>query len=453
MSHVKHTPPFAVAISSTAGPGSLLALFFALTGTLIATSIANTAGSGVPFFYLAFLLPVFTMIFPSILFRLSRLPEESRKVLVVTGWVAFVLIATTTLQVITLELIDPGLEMIHLISRLCFLAYFTVALIWLRGELLLKGLIWLRRLLIAVCLYGAYQMVAQQLGWPLFLDWLRNNQSFFMYDYDTAGWVAFVRANSIYAEPSQATIPILILFMLNIRIKSTRVSNFIGWMSLLLFTIATFSRSAWAALLTGACVAFLFRSAPLRRMIPNKRSTLAAITLLCLLILPVWAFIQANGDSDLSAQERSGGIILGVHMVKDAPILGFGWNSFHAVALRYTNVGLDADQGIDFGIIHNEVVSYMQQGGLSGLALAALPFVLVALWTTAPPWMTCATLASFLIAAEFGDIGYSSLTWLWLAMLLNMRTIKGSADALASSPINNRPLYQSPVTITPHAAS
>ncbi len=434
-------------------PGSTVALFFALTGVLIATSLVNIGSSGIPFFYLAFLLPVICVVFPRGWVVWRRLDSLSLRALIFVGIVAITIAATTLMHLITIRLKEPGSEVVHLVSRLCFLAYFVVAQIWLRGELASKTLIWLRRLLIGACAYGAYQLAAIALGLPLFLDWLRNNLSFFNYDYGTSGWVALARATSIYAEPSQATIPILVLFMLNIRIKSSSFWTFIGWLSLLLFTVATFSRGAWIALLTAAGTWLLFQSASLCRLVQTKRVALTAAALGLLLMLPMWGFVVANGDGDLSAQERSGSIVLGVHLIKDAPILGTGWNSFGDTILHYRDIPLNVDVNINFGIIHNMVVSYVQQAGLSGLALAALPFFLLASWSTAPAWMTCSTLASFLISAEFGDIGYSSLTWLWLAIMVNMGTAEVLLPAKRTASTFWRRPYRPHMSASPHSAS
>jgi O-antigen ligase len=407
--------------------GSMRAIFFALTGTLIATSVANIGASGIPFFYLAFFLPVAALAFPDARLTWHHLHSRSLHILVLIGAVGAALFATTVLQLITLDLKDPGSEVTHLVSRLCFLAYFAICQTCLQEETVSKTLVWLRRFLIIVCVYGAYQLAAKQLDLPLFLDWLRNNQSFYTYEYDTAGWIALVRATSIYAEPSQATVPILVLFILNIRLKTKPLSKFTGWLALLLFTMATFSRSAWAVLLTAAVVSFLFRSATLCRLAQTKRQTVAVASLLLLVIMPVWGFIRANGEGDLSAQERSAGIVLGVYMIKDAPVLGLGWNSFGVMAQHYAALPVDLDATIDFSMIHNTVVSYVQQAGLAGFLLASLPIILLARWSTAPAWMTCTTLASFLVASEIGDIGYSSLTWLWIALLINMNAREASS--------------------------
>jgi O-Antigen ligase len=403
-------------------------LFFALTGTLMATSVFNVGNSGISLYYLVFLLPLIGLVFPDHWFFCDSWGTRSIKMTLLIWMVIAALIATTSLQIIVLNLRGSNDEFVHLLSRLSFLAYFVMAQRYVQGVVLSRTLIWLRRLLIVVCAYGVYQMPAKLLGLPLFLDWLRNNRSFDMYSYDTSGWIGIVRATSIYAEPSQATIPILVLFMLNLRISTSTRSKVAGWAALLLFALASFSRTVWLALLAGTLVLLLLRSPRLSRMVQTKRLILIMATLLLLLISPVWGFIEASNDADLSVQERSGGIVLGLQMIKDAPILGSGWNSFGNVAQRYTNSALFVDSSIDFGTIHSMVVSYVQQAGISGLFLATLPFILLVRWSTAPLWMTYGTVASFLVAAELGDIGYSALTWLWIALLINMRSAEGIAQ-------------------------
>ena len=443
----------------TGGPNrlsSMGAVFFAVTGTLIATSIVNIGSSGVPVFYLAFLIPVIASAFPRAPVDWERQDSRLSRVWVPIVAVGIALIVTTVLQLVTIPLKDPGSEVMHLVSRLCFLVYFVIAQTWLREETLQKTLIWLRRLLIVACAYGVYQIAAKLLGWPLFLDWLRNNRSFYIYDYDVGGWVGIIRATSIYAEPSQATIPILVLFMLNLRLKSSSMSNFAGWLTLVLFTLATFSRGVWATLLVAAAASLLFRSVKLCALVETKRPALTAVVLVLLLVLPVWGFIRANsndGADDLSAQTRSGGIVLGVHMIQDAPLLGFGWNSFGDVAQHYAAVPLDVDADIDFSIIHNTVISDMQQAGLSGFVLAALPFIVLIGWSTAPTWMTFCTLASFLVAAELGDIGYSSLTWLWLAILINMKSAAAEPPASRTEVASGRHSYKTQMSGTLHSTS
>jgi hypothetical protein len=410
----------------SAGVAAFVGFFFALTGVLMATSITSIGKSGVPFFYLVFGLPILGLVFPDVHNDFDLAGQGvRRKVFFFVGIVGVAITGTTLLHLIT---VGPGFnEVTHLSSRLCFLVYLVIALRYVRGRILTRALIWLRRLLIVACAYGIYQIVAVVLGWPLFLDWLRNNPSFFMYGYDTAGWIGIARASSIYPEPSEATVPILVLFLLNLSVKSRSTSRIVGWTTLILFTVATFSREAWIALLAGVVVVLAFKVPTVARMPQTKRWLLLLSAFILFIGMPAWAFVQGSPSSDISTQERSGSIVLGVHMIMDRPILGFGWNSFGDEAQRYAGVAtISVDRSIDFWIIHSMVVSYVQQAGLSGLALAALPFFLLTSFSTGPSWMTFSTLVSFIIAAEVGgDIGYSSLMWLWVALLINMSSADG----------------------------
>jgi O-antigen ligase/polysaccharide polymerase Wzy-like membrane protein len=435
----------------TAGPA--IAIFFALTGTLMATSVFNVGNSGIAFFYLVFLLPLIRLVFPGRSAIRNKPDPRSRAMTIVIGITITALLATTVLQMMILTLRDSGSEVIHLASRLSFLLYFLIAQRYLQAEMLTETFLWLRRFLIAVCAYGVYQLPAKLLGLPLFLDWLRNNRSFDTYSYDTAGWIGLVRATSIYAEPSQATIPILVLFILNLQIKSSTFSKVIGWVALTLFTIMTFSRTAWLAVVVETLSWLLFRSQKFSRIVLIRRATVLTATLLLFLISPIWGFIEAGDNVDLSAQERSGGIVLGIQMIKDAPLLGLGWNSFSDAAVRYSTVGPSVSSSVDFGFIHNMLVSYVQQAGLSGLFLAALPFILLVCWSTAPSWITYATVGSFLVTAELGDIGYSSLTWLWLALLINSGFVEQHAQPNWGEVISWRPAYKGRMSESPHSAS
>lgn len=434
---------------------SLAGLFFALTGVLIATSIVNVGDSGLAFFYLLFPLAAIALLFPGGWAPWLRMSSDSLWLLVLVTSVAILLLGTTLLQILVIHSAEPVSEVVHFVSRVSFLAYFAVAQRLIRAEIVNKTLIWLRRLLIIVCAYGVYQVPAKLLGFPLFLDWLRNNHSFLMYDYNDAGWISVARANSIYAEPSQATVPLVALFILNVIVPAKNVSKSFGWIVLVLFAVATFSRTAWVALAVAIVALLLSRSQFLRRALLQKRIAVVIIFMILLLLMPFWGVVSMSNrdtEADLSEQERSAGIILGLNSIRDAPILGHGWNSFKDVADRYADVPLMIDSEIEFTFIHNMVISYIEQAGLAGFLLAALPFVMLICWSTAPTWITFSTLAAFLFAAEFGgDIGYASLTWLWMALLINMncteaQRFSGKLNVLP-------PSYTTPVSALPPVSS
>jgi len=402
------------------------ALFFALTGCLVATAIVNVGQSGIALFYLVFLVPLVALVAPKHLFH-HRLDRPSVLLMAFTAVMFLLLWLVTLLQLMLVPNLPDG-EVVHFVSRLAFLAYFVIVQQCLRGRVLEKTLIWLRRILIFLFAYGIYQLPAKLLGWPLFLDWLRNDRSFSFYQFDTAGWVGIMRATSVFAEPGQAAVPIVILFILNIGFRGGWFSKFLGWTVLLLFTTLTFSRTAWVVLFVAAITVALLRIRAVRRTVESHRLAMAVACCLAIVLLPAWAYVVAGHSTDESEAARSQSVIAGVHMVANRPILGGGWNSFEERAARY-DLEVPAAAG-NLSFLHNMVLSYAQQAGIAGLLLAIFPFAVILGWSSSAPWVTYATLTSFLIGAELGgDIAYSPLIWLWLALM-----IQGGESWLAEDP-------------------
>jgi hypothetical protein len=406
-------------------------LMFALTGVLIATSILNTASSGIPLFYLVLLIPLFRCFLPTVPHLTTKFRSETIALFLVVGTQIAALILTTLAQIIWLSL-SPKDEILHLVARIMFLAYFVICLRYLRGNLAYATLVWTRRILIVVFFYGVYQLPAKLRGWPLFLDWLRNNKSYDMYGYNASGLLDVVRATSVYAEPSHAAVPVIVAILLNIYLPARKTSKLIGWLSIILFTAASASRAIFVSIAALILVLFMCRFRMMRRFLQPRQFAPLVTVILAFFLFPVWGFVAVYSQSgDLSQQERSGSIVLGTYMIRDAPLIGFGWNSVEKLAGSYLGkASFPGAYNLHTGLIDNMPVSYWEQAGISGLFFAILPYVLLWRWSEANLGMTWATIASLLVAAEFGgDIGYYSLTWLWIALLINMGTInKLSAD-------------------------
>jgi len=404
---------------------SLAGLLFALTGVLIATSFFNTASSGIPVFYATILIPIISGIRPRPIFLAAKArgPELWIYFMVATEVIA--LISVTLIQTIWFSLSSDS-QIIHVAARIMFLAYFAICVRYVRDGIAWNTMLWLRRLLIAAFFYGVYQVPAKLLGLPLFLDWLRNNKSYMNYGYDAAGWTSMIRSTAIFAEPSQATIPMVVAILLNLYLPLKRTSRRIGWLSIFLFTLTSASRSMWlttAGLIVGYMLSRVKRLGPWlssRRLIP------ITLLLITYTLVPAWALIGSQTrDADLSQQERAGGIVLGIFMIRDSPLIGFGWNSASVLSDNYLRTaGLPNAMNIEGGFIQNMLVSYWQQAGLPGVILALLPFVVVWRWSTASSGLKWGTLCAFLVAGGVGgDFGYLSLTWLWMALLVNVGTI------------------------------
>lgn len=409
---------------------SLISLFIALSGVLIATSIVNIGNSGISFYYLAFIIPLLSVVRPNnILQKLSR-DGRITKLIILSLLLSFSLIAITFIQA-AMAMQPLAKEMVHGFSRVAFILYFITCLIFIKGRRVEITFRWLRRFLIIVSLYGIYQLPAKIFGLPLFLDWLRNNPSFSYYKFDTAGWIGMMRSTSVFAEPSQATIPLVVFFILNCICKSGPFSRWSGWIVLILFSALTFSRTAWIALLICSITGAVVKATKNRKKIKSKKILSYACVILLSILLPAWALWGYKKGDDASTQIRSESILVAIKAISYYPIIGAGWESFSSVAPRF-EMDLPGDFNLDF--VHNMFLSYMQQIGILGFLLALYPFCLIIGWSSAPNWIVYSTLLSFLFSAEGGgDIAYASLMWLWIALLINYRDISHLSSSSCSA--------------------
>lgn len=414
---------------------SLGGFLVSLTGVLVATSLVNTSTSGVPVFYLALLIPLFSAVNPHSIFLAAKVRWPEAALYLSTAFLAVALLVVTFVQTIWFSL-DFSSQIIHLISRLMFLVYFAIGVRYVRGRLAFRTLVWLRRLLIGCFLYGIYQLPAKFFGLPLFLDWLRNNKSYSFYDYDTAGWIAMVRSSSIFAEPSQAAIPVAVAVLLNIWLPIGRFSRIIGWLTIFVFSLTSVSRTVWITLLALLIGYHLWRFRKLRPWLArHKPQPLIAIVTI-VFVTPFWAFVASRStNADLSAQERSGGIVAGIYTTLDSPFIGFGWNSAQQRTDNYLrSAALPNASNVVGDFIDNMLVSYWEQAGVVGLLLALFPLLVVWRWADAPQELRWGTLFMLIAAGGFGgDIGYLSLTWLWMALMVNI----GSAADSNAVPVKN----------------
>lgn len=398
---------------------TLLGIFFALTGALITTSIVNVGDSGVPFYTLALCAPIVVILYTGFRpHRFTLFRAEFRAFLGI-GLLLTSLFCVLLMH-LALDLQQASKEISHAAMRMAFIAYCMVCIYCLQGGTLTACMIWLRRILAFLALYGVYQLPAKVLGLPLFLDWLRNNPSFDIYDYNAAGWINLVRATSIYAEPSQCTVPLVVLVLLNIYVPSPKYSKYAVVAIALLFAALTFSRTVWIALFGVVLGIFIARSKIACRLFKGRPMLFSAGILLSILIFPLWAFMGGNYKSDLSRQERAGSIVIGLQIIKNHPFIGSGWNSYETLMPQYQITVDEISPEVEFRTIHNMFVSYVEQAGIFGFILAVFPFMLILFATSSPMELRLASLFSLLASAELGgDVGYSSMFWLWVAILLN----------------------------------
>lgn len=408
---------------------SLLGLLFALSGALIATSLINVGDSGIPFFFITFLLPPLALAFPSAQILHPRL-KTTKAIILLSLIITFLLLYISAFCRLLLNVQEASSEIIHLIGRVSFLIYFAICLYFLEGNIFLACLVWLRRILIILALYGTYQLPAKLLGLPLFLDWLRNNRSYAMYDYDTAGWISLVRANSIFPEPSLAAVPILVLLLLNKCIRAPLYSTLLGWAAVTSFSIFTFSRTVWLSIIALLIGGAIGSNAVCLKIYKKHKISIVIILLIAIFLMPLWAFVDSNYRSDLSRQERAGSIVMGIQLIRLHPLIGSGWNSYQLLMPQFPVLVKDVSPEIDFKTIHNMFISYVEQSGVPGLIFALFPFIVLIAVNSPRFGLTIASLLALLSAAELGgDVGYSSLFWLWIAILLNWNISSGSISA------------------------
>ncbi len=344
----------------------------------------------------------------------------------------FLLLCIATVIQIALDLQSPITELSHGVIRLSFLVYCSICIYFLQGDAFQVCVRWLRRILTLLALYGIYQVPAKFLGLPLFLDWLRNNPSFSLYDYDTAGWVKIIRATSIYAEPAQCTVPILVLILLNIYVPAPRYSKWIVWIVALTFAALTFSRTIWIAILALIIAGLLSRIRTFSRQNYWGTRAVAGLLLIATILLPMWAFYSGNYESDVSRQERAGSVVIGLRLIREHPWIGSGWNSYETLMPSHS-VGVEgASPNVTFDTIHNLFVSYAEQAGIAGFVFGLLPFAIMLFASDAPDGLRLGSVCSLLAVAELGgDVAYSSLFWLWVAIIVNWPADEANDRTLA----------------------
>ncbi len=398
---------------------SFLGMIFALSGALFATALFNFGNSGIPIFYLILLLPFIAVIFSNLRpLRILLNKSDMRNFWVIAN-VCICMLAVTFLHVL-FDVQPAGFELTHAAMRISFLGYAACCLYFMEGNILISCMYWLRRILTGVALYGIYQLPAKFLNLPLFLDWLRNNRSYDVYGFDTSGWVSLVRATSIYPEPSLCTVPVLVLILLTAYLPAPRYSKVFVWIVVVLFSILTFSRTIWLAIASLVIAGILSRSETFCRKFQRHKLFFAILLLFLIVAIPIWAFLGSNYKADLSRQERAGSVVIGIQLVQQRPFLGYGWNSYETLMDAYQINMEDVSPNVSFRTIHNMFVSYAEQAGIVGLLYCIFPFMLIIFASEAPVGLRLASISSLLAASELGgDVAYTSLFWLWTAIVIN----------------------------------
>jgi hypothetical protein len=233
----------------------------------------------------------------------------------------------------------------QLAVRLLFVAYGVAVYIRLRAQSSISaaasnGAFWTLRILLA---YGVYEVFAKFFGWPLFLTFLLNNPSYsnaLEVTSEMSGWALFFRAQSIWPEPSFAILPIALFFVL-----SDGEGRGIGKMDftlIVLFAIATFSRSVWIGL---AVILFA------RLKFARKRQVFLSIGVAIIFTI---GMLNVKEDADWSASVRTATALQGFQIANENFFKGIGFNKFKDTSLAAVT---------GESVVHNTFSNYIASMG------------------------------------------------------------------------------------------
>jgi hypothetical protein len=244
-------------------------------------------------------------------------------------------------------------------------------------------------------LYGIYDFVAQIVGYPRFLDALRNSHSFSINQgVGLQGWVSLPRLSSLAAESSHTAMHVLLGFFLALALakRLRRVALIILTFA---FCLGTFARTIWIAVAgagTGAAVVpVLMRG---ERHLKKLTSVLVVVTgvSLPIAVLLVPFFIRLPIDADLSAIERFDSSKAGVLLFAQQPLLGMGLHGWDNHPVHDVVDRVVAAPG-DLRDVLNGVAVYMSALGIAGLLVVYVPLVLLLrsnMEMAAKTWWICA---------------------------------------------------------------
>lgn len=267
-------------------------------------------------------------------------------------------------------------------------------------------------------LYGLYDFAAQVLGWPRFLNFLRNNESFFVSQQTgEQGWIRLPRLSSLAPEPSLTTFHVALSYFLASRMQRWRRSFYLVVTA---FLIGTFARSLWVVVLAGAGgalgMALLRRAAP---GLPRRTSILTLGLAACLLpAIATFAplFTVPAVDADPSVVERIDSSASALRLFFEHPLTGVGYQGWSGSYFRFSDVLYGSIRALNQ--VHNGYSAQLAALGVIGAVIIYLPSLLVLsasnLSSVEKGWW----LAGFSASALGGDFLSAPSTWTVLALVL-----------------------------------
>jgi hypothetical protein len=279
-------------------------------------------------------------------------------------------------------------------------------------------------------LYGMYDFLAQIVGYPRFLNGLRNSQSFNINQgIGGQGWIALLpRLSSLAAEPSHTAMQVLLGFYL----ASTFVSRWrrSGLMILTLaFCVGTFARTIWIAVagaIVGVMISFLLMRGgkDLKKTAAMLVVAIAILLPMAVLTFPLFTWLPAGAD--LSIAERFDSSKAGLLFFAQHPLLGVGLHGWDNHPIHDVVDRISAAPG-DLREVFNGVAAYLAALGVAGLFVVYAPLVLLLrsnLEVVEKTWWVCA----YSLTLLGGD--YLALVSTWTTIAIVTASIKSSPRAL-----------------------
>jgi hypothetical protein len=395
---------------------SFLIIFLVISSLLMNTSILNVNDFGIPLFYTSIIL--FSIYFCLVLVKNDLRVEKNAFSFVFT--LLFLLTAIGFLHVFIVD-VDFISELKQIVARSLYIVLFFITYLFIREnkQRLDAILLWTKRILKVALIYGIYQYYASKYGLPLFLDFVRNNVSFFATSANEAsGWLETYRIFSIWSEPSFSSLPVgMFLYLLFFHINSKREK--ITWLIIVTFyAYLTYSRLVWMVFVSTLLLSLMMQ---LVKFIFRKfhKTILEKVKFLYLLLFISigisWIYIAPIIMDDASAFARSSSVIIGMRIFLDHLFTGTGFNTyplyerFYAYNIVYYYPTVAS---------HNLFSSYAQQMGILGLLFAVIPLFYV-LKLKHVDIKERIIIANIILTIQVfgGDVYYFSSFWFFLGVI------------------------------------
>lgn len=269
---------------------------------------------------------------------------------------------------------------------------------------------------IVISIYGIYTFAGQYYDFPLFLDFLRSqNSDGTLIRY--TGWFRFYRAYSIYFEPSYLAIPAvfsLSIFM-NMNPKDVPTLRYIFLFLSLICAVLTFSRAVWAVYLIFLLFAIYFSTF---KKVPSLSFNF--IMLASLLFVTFVMPLSQTESYDISTNIRLSTNESALKSIYENFPLGTGTRVLagDAVYFEYNTSNYSSH-------IHSSFIASMYWIGLPGLVFCLIPTTSLSLFgikkvnSKQKKVLAFYSFATFALISFFGDLIHLSDYWFFYGIIVS----------------------------------